>query len=230
MAIKILIIEDSLEDASKAIESLHESGESFTYERVCRLSEALYELKTAPPNTYQKILLDSALPDIKGAVQTACDRLAKYVGSENIVLISSTPKDSTSKSISSTGVQVLSKDRALNDQGALASLFFEYQMRSHEKSVIRHREFSKLEADVRINRERIELLLEQNRAADERLSRVVEKLGAKIEDLGDRLSQLEVTATRQHKWYETRTALIAALIGTIGTVTAALVPLLTARK
>lgn len=215
---KLLLIEDSNDDAELAIASLTEAGEEFDYVHVRRLGDAMWELEGTPKNTYQKIYLDLGLSEVKGQAQSVINELAKYVGRENIIAVSAHPQSGTSQKIREGGVQVLGREQfSSSDNNLLASLFFNQQI-SHQKSVARHKELARIEIKLAQLEQEVDLRFENDLEHRQQLTGMVKELKSDVALLEDRMNVLEVqavnTSTLNIKKFEVRWQLLIALIGT----------------
>lgn len=239
MKSKLLIIEDNPDDAELAVQSLREAGEQFDYCHVTRLSDALWELESHPKGTYQKIYLDSSLPDLKNRHQDAFDILARFVARENIIVVSGSSDPAIATKIHEKGGQFITKTQALSsNNNDLASLIFGLQM-DKNRSLERHRELTRLEIQivhlerqVEHNRSEIEILLNHAREEDARVLEQINVLFTKVLQVESRQLELqrslEELAEQQTdksalrlKSFEVRWQLIVALAAALA---AALLP------
>lgn len=229
---KLLLIEDSNDDADLAIASLTEAGEEFDYVHVRRLGDAMWELEGTPKNTYQKVYLDLSLSEVKGQAQSVINELAKYVGRENIIAVSAHPQSGTSQKIREGGIQVLGKDRIKSsDSNILASLFFNQKI-SHDKSVARHKELARLEIKIATLEKEVDMKSESDLEYRTQLLSIIKELKSDLGLLEDRMNVLEIqtvnTSTLNIKKFEVRWQLLIALIGTsAGAMLTAIAPKLT---
>lgn len=230
---KLLLIEDNDADAQLAIQSLAEAGEEFDHTHVRRLGDAMWELEATPRKNYQKIYLDLGLSEVKGQAQAVINSLAKYVGRENIIAISSHPQSGTSQEIRARGTEVLGREAIQGDQGLLASLFFNQQA-NHEKSVARHRELTRIEIKVVQLEQEVDLKLQNAQEHRAQLMDLVKELKNDVGLLEDRMNILEIQATNTStlniKRLEVRWQLIVAFFGAIAAIAAAILPKLLERK
>jgi len=194
---KLLLIEDSDEDAQIAIASLNEAGEEFDYTRVNSLSEALWELEAAPKDTYSKIYIDLGLKEVMGRTNQVLSILANRVGGkENIIAVGSSSDKSFAQTVTSLGSKYITKQEVI-DTNTLATWVFDLQQKDRDRSVARHKAIATVEAkiakvdhrvdqlqsQINFNKERIDLLLETDKRDDEQLNQKVNTLEATVAQL-----------------------------------------------
>lgn len=231
---KLLLIEDNDADAQLAIQSLAEAGEEFDYTHVRRLGAAMWELEATPRKNYQKIYLDLGLSEVKGQTQHVIEALAKYVGRENIIAVSSHPQSGTSQKIRDSGTQVLGRESLQDSSGLLASLFFNQQA-NHEKSVARHRELARLEIQIVRLEQKIENSEENFATRVARSDRDLDVIRGEFKEykeefifLKDRMDALELMMTNSNalklKRLEVRWQVLIAALSGLALLAAAILP------
>lgn len=194
---KLLLIEDSDKDAEAAIASLSESGQEFDYTRVPSLSEALWELEASPKDTYSKIYIDLGLKEVTGRTNQVLSVLANRVGGrENIIAVGSSTDPRFAQTVVDFGSKYITKQQVI-DTNTLATLMFDLQQKDRDRSVARHKAIADLEvkiakvdhrvdqlqSQINFNKERIDLLFEQDKKDDEQLTQKVNTIEATVAQL-----------------------------------------------
>ena|GEM_PF-5575784 len=112
--IRVLLIEDNPDDAEQTILQLQAAGEELEIKHVDCLRKALLNLEVG--NTYDLILLDLGLPDVKGDRLYALEVLGKY--KIPITVVSGTHDSKLITKVKESGAQYLSKDEVLGSPGS----------------------------------------------------------------------------------------------------------------